>query len=66
STFEKLLNMNGTEIGRDLFMSGKATFTEVDLTGARISGSLDMGGSTFNDLLTINGTEIGQHLFMCA
>ena len=38
-------------------MSEKATFKEVDLTGAKIGGVLSMIGGTFKGTLTMNRTD---------
>jgi hypothetical protein len=64
ATFNGTLDMESLEVGSHLFMRDKAQFAGVDLTGAKIKGSLDMSSSTFNSTLIMDSLEVGSGLFM--
>ena len=64
STFSGELNMNGTEVGQDLFMDDGATFQEVDLSNAKIGRQFSMGSSTFSGELSMDGIQVAQSLLM--
>jgi uncharacterized protein YjbI with pentapeptide repeats len=52
------------QVDTDLYMDGRATFGSVNLSSARIGGSLVLNGSTFMRPLFMNGIEIGGYLSM--
>ena len=44
----------------------KASFKDVDLTGAKVPGSVSMGGASFDGVLKANFVQIGGSLLMAS
>lgn len=67
------VNMNGIDIQRNLFMRAPLDIDEekcptifakgVDLTAARINGTIDMSGARFGGLLSLNMALVGGAVF---
>ncbi|MDO8546329.1 MAG: hypothetical protein Q7R68_03120 [Nitrospirales bacterium] len=63
SQFTGLLDMEGLQVGSDLFMQG-AKFDKVFLRGAQIGDELNMDGSCFSGKLEMYGLQVRRVLFM--
>lgn len=59
------LDMNGLNVGEDLFMDEGAEFGEVELTGASVGAQVNLAGARVTDKLNMNALNVGKSLFMC-
>ena len=60
------LDMSGLQVGAGLFMSDKAEFADVDLTGVHVSGQLVLNGSKVAGYFNCYGLDVEQQVFMGA
>ncbi|MEM8570070.1 MAG: hypothetical protein AAGG56_04080 [Pseudomonadota bacterium] len=65
ATFTGPLNVDGMEVGDNLFLRGGARFDAgVNLVTAKIGGQIDASGSTFTGLFKTDRMEVGGDLFL--
>jgi uncharacterized protein YjbI with pentapeptide repeats len=64
SNFNGALDLNGIQIGGNLFMDKGATFHQLQLQGAKIGNKLHLVGSTFNDTVHMNRLQVVNSVYM--
>lgn len=64
SAFNSTLSMHRLQVGGSLRLNKRASFHEVQLSGAIIGDVLDIQGSTFADTLDMNSLHVGTNLLM--